>query len=490
MTRNLPLIFSFAFWLYVSAAANQRSVPADDQTRTAVLLPKVRVAPEGRTFQRADGKPFVPMGVNYYRPGTGWAPQLWKKFDPDATRQDFARMKELGVNCVRVFLTYGSFFTEPDALDAEGLAKLDQFLRIAEEAGIYVHPTGPDHWEGVPDWARRGGFADEPSLSALETFWKLLASRYRGRSVIFAYDLRNEPTVPWDTPAIRARWNEWLRSRYGSAVELAAAWRVETKSIRWGDQAPPPPDELGTRPLLEYQHFREDIADQWTRRQAAAIKTADPEAMVTVGLIQWSVPAVLPTVQHYSAFRPQRQSPFLDFMEIHFYPLATGFFEYSEEDEERNLAYLEVVASQAAAPGKPVVIAEFGWYGGGSPTIGGRVRRAAGEKEQARWCRRAVETTQGLATGWLNWGFYDQPEARDVSQLTGLLTADGKPKAWAREFQRLAGKLSHEPLHRAAPRSPVHRYKLGLRPVLDWDRLIVDPKAGREFLKQYTKMLQ
>src|SRR5512132_1342345 len=71
-------------------------------------LPKIRLAADGRGFMTAQGKPFVPFGVNYYRPGTGWAPQLWKKFDPEATRKDFVRMKELGVNCVRIFLTFQS----------------------------------------------------------------------------------------------------------------------------------------------------------------------------------------------------------------------------------------------------------------------------------------------------------------------------------------------------------------------------------------------
>ena len=123
----------------------------------------------------------MPWGVNYYRPGTGWAPQLWKKFDPQATRQDFLRMKALGVNCVRVFLSYGSFFMRPDALLDEGLAKFDQFLSIAESAGIYVHPTGPDHWEGTPAWATADRIADEQVLRALEVFWTKFAKRCRGR---------------------------------------------------------------------------------------------------------------------------------------------------------------------------------------------------------------------------------------------------------------------------------------------------------------------
>lgn len=115
-------------------------------------LPKVRVAKDGREFVTSRGQPFVPWGVTYYRPGTGWAPQIWKRFDPEATRADFARMKSAGVNCVRVFLTYGSFYSLPGVLQPEGLAKFDEFLALAEQAGIYVHPTGPDHWEGPPSW--------------------------------------------------------------------------------------------------------------------------------------------------------------------------------------------------------------------------------------------------------------------------------------------------------------------------------------------------
>ncbi len=72
-------------------------------------LPKIRIDASGRAFETEDGKPFVPFGVNYFRPGTGWAPQLWKQFDAAATRQDFEIMKRLGVNTVRVFLTYGVF---------------------------------------------------------------------------------------------------------------------------------------------------------------------------------------------------------------------------------------------------------------------------------------------------------------------------------------------------------------------------------------------
>src|SRR5580658_6173961 len=159
----------FATICFGLAAALMSSVFRVD---AAADLAKIRPASDGRGLVDARGKPFVPFGVTYYRPGTGWAPQVWKDFDAEATRKDFARMKELGVNCVRVFLSYGSFYHEPGVLDWNGLAKFDQFLAIAEEAGIRVHPTGPDLWEGPPSWPV-GGIGDEKALGALETFWKM-----------------------------------------------------------------------------------------------------------------------------------------------------------------------------------------------------------------------------------------------------------------------------------------------------------------------------
>ncbi len=70
------------------------------------------------------------------------------------------------------------------------------------------------------------------------------------------------------------------------------------------------------------------------------------------------------------------------------------------------------------------------------------------------------------------------PEARDVSQRTGLLTTRGKPKAWAREFHELAHALTSNSI-------AVH--PMGSRPKLDWDRCTTSAQAGREFQLQYVE---
>ncbi|MBI4658983.1 MAG: cellulase family glycosylhydrolase [Verrucomicrobia bacterium] len=467
------LLATFGVLLTLTCAG----APADAPSKS---LPKVSLAQETRGFKTERGEPYHPFGVNYFRPGTGWAPQLWKKFDADATRGDFRRMKGLGVNCVRVFLTFGSFYTEPGVLASEGLAKFDQFLALAEEFGIYVHPTGPDHWEGLPGWARGDRIADPKVLDALESFWRLFAARYRGRNAIFAYDLLNEPSVPWDSAPLLEKWNRWLEREYGSKLKVAEAWQSPGLPLEFGKIGIPPPKAApGDKQLLDFQHFREEIADEWTRRQAAAIKAADPEALVTVGFIQWSVPSLLPSVKQYAAFRPSRQAKYLDFLEIHFYPLAHGAYEYRDSEEEQmNLAYLEAVTREVAKPDKPVVVAEFGWYGGAKPTFDNGRHPAATEEQQARWCRKVVETTAGLATGWLNWGLYDHPEARDVSQLTGLLSVEGELKAWGREFQRLSRSLPK--LSKTPPRPDP-------RPVLEWDRFVTNPKAAEQFREDYLR---
>ena len=140
------------------------------------------------------------------------------------------------------------------------------------------------------------------------------------------------------------------------------------------------------------------------------------------------------------------------------------------------LSMLESMARECTKPGLPLVIAEFGWYGGGDlPNQKSGSAKPATEEQQARWCQRLVEVTAPLACGWLNWGMYDHPEAKDVSVFTGLFTAEGKEKAWGRTFQQLALRFQAIPPSFAFPN----------RPDLPWDECIVDGDAMERFRLSY-----
>ena len=428
----------------------------------AQTLAKVRVRPGWRGLVTADNKPFIPFGTMYFRANDGWTPRFWEKFDAVATRKDLYLLKARGFNVVRLWLTSLSFYPRPGVLNTSAIEKFDQFLVIAEETGIYVQVCALTTWQRrpineVPVWQRGDEYAAPQALDDQVEFWSLLAHRYKGRNVIMTYELANEPSIGWKTPAMQVAWNKW---NHKSTL------------------IPPAKDNLGDPALLEFQHFREHLADQWTRRQAIAIKNADPDALVTVGLIQWSVPGTPIPLDLYSGFRPQQQAKLLDFMEIHCYPLAAGGYRYqSEATKWANLAYLQCILQEVALPGLPSVLAEFGWYGGGfCPNYG--TPKYATEQQQADFCAQEVQMSTPLVCGWLNWAMYDDPVAADVTRFSGLFTASGKEKIWGKCFSHIAREYQ-----KYLP--PVPLGKIGPRPALPWDACLTSSVAVEKFRLEY-----
>ena len=435
----------------------------------------VRISSDGRGFVLSE-RPWHPIGCNYFDPHVGWAPKLWREFDAGRVEEHFRIMRDLGVTVVRVFLTAQSFFPEPPKLEPEGLKKFDTLLAIARRYGIRVHPTGPDHWEGTPPWRQGDVFTDPKALDAQVAFWKAFAARYKNDPTIFAYDLLNEPHIRWDGPNMRAGWRAWLRERCGTTDTLRKAWGDEARTVQSLDDVTAPKDEAASQSvsLFDYQHYRESLADRWVKLQAEAIRSVDPNHLITVGFIQWSVPVIIGRPSRYAAFRPSRIAPLVDFLSIHFYPLW-GDPLASERDFNCNLAYLELVLRYTRSGDfrKPLFVGEFGWYGGGRTNDRAAVRSA---EDQARWCRAAVMQGRGIASGWLNWAYADTPSARDITKFSGLVTEDGKPKAWGEAFRELTKASS---LWTTPGDKPVAEVEF------DVDRAIVAPAAGDAMLRRY-----
>jgi hypothetical protein len=440
--RSWIAIVSTTVFLFVSICAGAKALD-----RSSMEL--ITVAPDGRGFiARDSGRPYIPFGTNYYDPHTGWAPKLWRRFDAQTVREHFGVMREMGVNCARVFLTAGSFQPTAETIE-EALAKLDTLVRIARENNIRLILTGPDHWEGQPPYWKPDRYAGDAALQALDQFWDVVGRRYRGEPAIFAWDLLNEPHLPWFTEQWRPKWNAWLRRTYGNHEALKKAWDSElSETDAWGNVAVPDDRPAGGNPRLrDYQHFREHLASQWVRRQTEAIRKADPSHLITVGYIQWSYPLVRPgNPSRYAAFNPHRQAEWLDFITIHFYPTLGSPFQ-SKENWQENRSYLQAVLAYCHT-GKPVVLGEFGWYGGGAP----QHHPYLTERQQAEWIGEEIEATRSLADGWLSWPFADTPSSRDISLYAGLVKPDMSLKDWGRKFKMLAAHLPE--LKRPTPELP------------------------------------
>jgi hypothetical protein len=327
-------------------------------------------------------------------------------------------------------------------------------------------------------------FADDAVLAADDEWWQAFAEKFKGEPAILAYDLLNEPAVGWDTPAMTRKWNEWLGREYGSVEKTAAAWRLSVEKIgAWGAIPPPPPvPVLNDQRLFDYQRFRESVGDEWTRRHAEAIRAADRNHLVTVGHIQWAVPIYVPGVQHYAGFDMKSNARYVDFVTVHFYPLDPPNPAEKPEGVEVNAAYLEALLYMCSV-GKPLMIGEFNWYGGGGLNVEGAWRLPERPVEhQAEWCRKLLEVSRGRTCGWLNWAFADTPTSLDVTRWSGLWTQDLQLKPWGRVFGEFAREMVRHPQGRREFPAYLREFQFDRRAMLTW------PETGTEYRKTLRKM--
>lgn len=427
--------------------------------------------------QKGTGKPFVPVGVNYFDPDSGWAPKLWHTFDEARARQQLTLVRGQGFNTIRVFLTLDSFHREPGQVFEAGKSRFRRLLAICRDLGIYVIPTGPDHWEGTPSWRKGDPFADEEILEADEAWWKSFAAAFKDEPGILAWDLLNEPAITWNSPAMRSKWNAWLAREYGGAETIAAAWAMNAAQVgALGAIAIPPNKPApGDQRLFDYQRFREHIGDEWTRRLTSAIRSVDRRHLITIGHVQWAVPIFLPTVWHYAGFDVKSNARHLDFVTIHFYPLASPRPCDAPDGIAANATYLEALLYLCTTD-KPLMIGEFGWYGGGELRIDGRVEYPAKDQEhQTAWCKELLDVSRGRAAGWLNWAFADAPLARDLSRWSGCWTETLSLKPWGRVFADFAAEAAIKP---HTPR-PFPAYLTSFQ--FDRKALLTSPKTGDRY---------
>lgn len=117
------------------------------------------------------------------------------------TAEDFRRVRELGLNHVRV--PFGYWLLEDDAAPgkylATGWAWLDRVVTWSEQAGIYcvldLHgaPGGQSDAEHTGQKGRNALWRDPKLIKRTTDLWEAIARRYKGRSSIAAFDLLNEP---------------------------------------------------------------------------------------------------------------------------------------------------------------------------------------------------------------------------------------------------------------------------------------------------------
>lgn len=280
-----------------------------------VALASICISGDGQGFELAEsGRPFRVWGVNYDHDASAESRLIedyWES-EWETIRQDFAEIRELGANVVRIHLQFGRFMDTADTASAAALSRLLRLVELAEETGLYLDLTGLGcyHRKDVPAWYDA---LDEPARWAAQAeFWRAVARTCRGRAAVFCYNLMNEPIIGGDVS------EGWL------AGELGGKHFAQRLTLKAGD-----------RPAVE-------IARAWVEKLTAVIREEDPGRLITVGVIPWAM--VWPNVK--PVFYAPEVARHLDFVSVHCYPIS------GEVDQALS-------ALKAYDIGKPLVIEEM-----------------------------------------------------------------------------------------------------------------------------------
>jgi hypothetical protein len=294
--------------------------------------PAAQLEPHGSTQQPSDSMPFIrvssdstafvvagtnelfrPWGFNYDHDADGKLLEDYWETDWPRVESDFAEMKALGANVVRIHLQFGKFMIAPDRPNPQSLDRLAKLVDLAERTGLYLDLTGLGcyHKADVPDWY--DGLAEEERWNAQARFWEAVAERCRNSPAIFCYDLMNEPVIPGGKRADR----DWLGPAF------ASKHFVQFVTLDQNNRARP------------------QIARSWIQHLVRAIRKHDERHLITIGLVDWSLDRPGLT----SGFVPEAIVSDLDFLAVHIYP-EKGKINHSLE------------TLRAFAVGKPVLVEE------------------------------------------------------------------------------------------------------------------------------------
>ncbi len=255
------------------------------------------------------GQPVVAWGFNYDRDREmRLLEEYWDREWPKVVN-DLRLMRSHDANIVRIHLQTAAF------IDADGhprhaaLDRLVELVAVAEELDMYLDITGLACYR-----------SDDPGLSWFNSltegerweiqarFWTAVATAVRGRSAVAFFDLINEPAVP------AARTDSWYAGKLGPFSYCQFLVR-----------------DLAGRD-------RSTVASDWTHKMTEAIRGADPDRSVTIGLLPNSAAA---------GVDPVAVAPHLDLLAVHVYP-----------DPGEVSAAVEIVRDLAAL-GKPVIVEEL-----------------------------------------------------------------------------------------------------------------------------------
>jgi len=362
------------------------------------------------------------LGVNYWprRKAMYW----WSNFDAGEAREEFAVIKEIGLNIVRLFLLWDDFQPEPTSVEKDKLENLVKVADIAAENGLGIDMTFfTGHMSG-PNWSPRWLLGGELPPQAHQHWLRDVVSN----GMITNKGYRN---MFHDEMALNAE-RLLLKTVVNTLKDHPGIWM-------WN---------LGNEPDLFAWPNSSDEGAAWVKEMVGLIKSIDPKHPVTIGLHGDGL-------HRDNGLRIDKVYAQTDVAVMHSYPMYTPWARKPLDPDFVPFT----CALTAALAGKPVLMEEFGGCtalpGEATYTMkwtetNGREREQfmASEEDFAEFLSLTIPKLHDSgATGAMVWCFADYiPQLWDLppcnnaqhERFFGLVRPDGSLKPHAKVIQEFA----------------------------------------------------
>jgi len=381
--------------LPVTTSAPQATAVSIEQAEHVIGVRQVNGV--GEFFDKRTDDKFIPRGVNYvFVPvGSNYTNLLLRVgiYDPQRTRDDFAKLAGLGYNTVRVFLDQcnagpGCIGDDDNVgLNPEYLDNIADMMSAAQETGIFIQFTSND----LPD---QGGYSDEANSAS---------------GGIFAGYRNSYYLTPQAISATRRYWRDLLTGliERNAAFDAVLGWQLLNEQWMFADQ---PPLSL-TEGMVQTTTGTYDMSDPAQKVQMVddgmvyyitqmkeEILIHDPTALVTMGFF---TPEIAVPDWYVETVSLLERSD-LDYFDFHWYSGASSFQEHAER------------FGMVGYDEKPIVLGEYGSFRHIYAEIDSAARAAI---------QTAAESCEYGFDGWLYWTYY--PANPNIGDRTwGLVDED------------------------------------------------------------------
>jgi endo-1,4-beta-mannosidase len=268
------------------------------------------------------------VGVNYWP--INKAMYFWRSFDPGEISEDFARMSDMNLSPIRIFLLWEDFQPEPYRVSVPALERLAETARLADDHGLQLLVTlFTGHMSGAnwfPEW-----MIDTESAGPVR--FPLIC----GKSSV-----EREAKNPYKSDELKTAQEKLI-------TEVTSVMKGHPALWGW---------DLGNEPSNAYRPENPEQARTWLQSMVEAIRKEDGKHPITIGLHQEDL-------EESRGMGPAEVAEFCDLLTMHAYPAYSG---WSRNKTDPFFPVYLVELSRWLSGGKEVWMSEFGISTGSDPS--------------------------------------------------------------------------------------------------------------------------